>query len=52
MYVLDGGSVFEEGTHETLMSKEGGKYRTMVKRQHTEAIGGETLDMRKMKEVY
>jgi ATP-binding cassette subfamily B (MDR/TAP) protein 1 len=33
IYVLDSGSVLEEGTHETLMAKEGGKYQSLVKRQ-------------------
>ncbi|CAF1432493.1 unnamed protein product [Adineta steineri] len=36
IYVLDKGSVIEEGTHETLMIKEGGKYQTMVKMQQSE----------------
>ncbi|CAF4069513.1 unnamed protein product, partial [Adineta steineri] len=36
IYVLDNGSVLEEGTHETLMAKEGGKYQTMVKMQQSE----------------
>ncbi|CAF1570642.1 unnamed protein product [Adineta steineri] len=36
IYVLDSGSVIEEGTHETLLAKEGGKYQTMVKMQQSE----------------
>ncbi|CAF0845843.1 unnamed protein product [Adineta steineri] len=36
IYVLDKGSVIEEGTHETLLIKEGGKYQTMVKMQQSE----------------
>ncbi|UJR13035.1 hypothetical protein I4U23_000062 [Adineta vaga] len=36
IYVLDKGNVVEEGTHETLMAKEGGKYQNMVKAQETE----------------
>ncbi|CAF1285349.1 unnamed protein product [Adineta steineri] len=35
IYVLDKGSVIEEGTHETLLTKEGGKYQTMVKMQQS-----------------
>ncbi|CAF3813018.1 unnamed protein product, partial [Adineta steineri] len=35
IYVLDEGSVIEEGTHETLLAKEGGKYQTMVKMQQS-----------------
>ena len=38
IYVLDNGSVIEEGTHETLMSKEEGKYQAMVKRQELQRI--------------
>ncbi|CAF1003973.1 unnamed protein product [Adineta steineri] len=40
IYVLDKGSVIEEGTHETLMTKEGGKYQTMVKMQQSEKTIG------------
>ncbi|CAF3905306.1 unnamed protein product, partial [Adineta steineri] len=36
IYVLDKGSVIEEGTHETLLAKEGGKYQTMIKMQQSE----------------
>jgi ABC-type multidrug transport system fused ATPase/permease subunit len=36
IYVLENGSVLEEGTHQTLMAKEGGKYQTMVKTQQVE----------------
>ncbi|CAF3698457.1 unnamed protein product, partial [Adineta steineri] len=36
IYVLDKGGVIEEGTHETLLAKEGGKYQTMVKMQQSE----------------
>ncbi|CAF4071555.1 unnamed protein product, partial [Adineta steineri] len=35
IYVLDSGSVIEEGTHETLLAKEGSKYQTMVKMQQS-----------------
>ncbi|CAF2909285.1 unnamed protein product [Rotaria sp. Silwood2] len=38
IYVLDNGGVIEQGTHETLMAKEGGKYQAMVKRQQMESI--------------
>ncbi|CAF1554930.1 unnamed protein product, partial [Adineta steineri] len=38
IYVLDSGSVLEEGTHETLLAKEGGKYQTMVKMQQSEKM--------------
>ncbi|CAF0731721.1 unnamed protein product [Adineta steineri] len=40
IYVLDKGSVIEEGTHETLLAKEGGKYQTMVKMQQSEKMIG------------
>ncbi|CAF1209199.1 unnamed protein product [Rotaria sordida] len=45
IYVLDKGSVIEEGTHETLMAKEGGKYQAMVKRQQIEGIYDDQDDM-------
>ncbi|CAF3864169.1 unnamed protein product [Adineta steineri] len=35
IYVLDQGNVIEEGAHETLLAKEGGKYQTMVKMQQS-----------------
>ncbi|CAF2851921.1 unnamed protein product [Rotaria sp. Silwood2] len=38
IYVLDNGSVIEQGIHETLMAKNGSKYQTMVKRQQIERI--------------
>ncbi|CAF1490292.1 unnamed protein product [Adineta steineri] len=40
IYVLDKGNVIEEGTHETLLAKEGGKYQTMVKMQQSEKTIG------------
>ncbi|CAF0891101.1 unnamed protein product [Adineta steineri] len=36
IYVLDNANIIEEGTHEILMRKEGGKYQTMVKMQQSE----------------
>ncbi|CAF5018485.1 unnamed protein product, partial [Rotaria sp. Silwood1] len=36
IYVLDNGSVIEQGTHEILMAKKGGKYQAMVKHQQME----------------
>ncbi|CAF4115308.1 unnamed protein product, partial [Adineta steineri] len=40
IYVLDQGNVIEEGTHETLLAKEGGKYQTMIKMQQSEKTIG------------
>ncbi|CAF1372533.1 unnamed protein product [Adineta ricciae] len=37
IYVIGNGSVIEQGTHEMLMVKEGGRYREMVKMQQIEA---------------
>ena len=37
IYVLDNGSVIEQGTHDTLMAK-GGKYQQMVKSQQMNRI--------------
>ncbi|CAF1318246.1 unnamed protein product [Rotaria sordida] len=45
IYVLDNGSVIEQGTHETLMAKEGGKYQAMVKLQQMERINDDQDDM-------
>ena len=44
IYVLDRGSVIEEGTHETLMIKEGGKYQTMVKNQQSGRLTDDDKD--------
>ncbi|CAF3927878.1 unnamed protein product, partial [Rotaria sordida] len=45
IYVLDNGSVIEQGTHEILMAREGGKYQAMVKRQQMEGIYDDQDDM-------
>ncbi|CAF4450391.1 unnamed protein product [Rotaria sp. Silwood2] len=45
IYVLDKGSVIEEGTHEILIAKEGGKYQTMIKSQKMERINDDQDDM-------
>ncbi len=51
IYVLDNGSVIEEGTHETLMAKEGGKYQTMIKRQQLGRISDDQDDLTDMEQV-
>ena len=38
IYVLENGSVCEEGTHDTLMARQGGKYQAMVRKQQLETI--------------
>ncbi|CAF4588054.1 unnamed protein product, partial [Rotaria socialis] len=38
IYVLDKGKIVESGTHETLMSQEGSKYREMVQAQQLATI--------------
>lgn len=45
IYVLENGYVVEEGTHKTLMTKQGGRYQTMVRRQQTERKASEVLDI-------
>ncbi|CAF1489010.1 unnamed protein product [Rotaria sp. Silwood1] len=45
IYVLDNGSVIEQGTHDTLMTREGGKYQAMVKCQKMERIDNDNDDM-------
>lgn len=42
IYVLDKGCVIEQGTHETLMAKEGSKYQEMVKKQEMEKVDDST----------
>ncbi len=51
IYVLDNGSVIEEGTHETLMAIEGGKYQTMIKRQQLEKKYDDQDDLLDMEQV-
>ncbi|CAF1190149.1 unnamed protein product [Rotaria sordida] len=51
IYVLDKGSVIEQGTHETLMAKEGGKYQAIVKRQQMEGIYDNEDDMMSMQKA-
>jgi ABC-type microcin C transport system duplicated ATPase subunit YejF len=53
IYVLNNGSVIEEGTHETLMAKEEGKYQSMAKNQQIERITDDKdniMDMAKVVE--
>jgi ABC-type multidrug transport system fused ATPase/permease subunit len=38
IYVLDNGRVVEEGTHQSLMIQDEGKYKAMVKAQYVETI--------------
>ncbi|CAF4208119.1 unnamed protein product, partial [Rotaria sordida] len=51
IYVLEKGSVIEQGTHETLMVKEGGKYQAMVKRQQMEGIYDDQDNMMSIKKA-
>ncbi|CAF3662351.1 unnamed protein product [Rotaria sordida] len=51
IYVLDKGSVIEQGTHETLMAKEGGKYQAIVKRQQMEGIYDNEDDIMSMQKA-
>ncbi|CAF3045400.1 unnamed protein product [Rotaria sp. Silwood2] len=51
IYVLDNGSVIEQGTHETLIAKEGGMYQSMVKRQQMERIDDDKDDMASMQKA-
>ncbi|CAF2124172.1 unnamed protein product, partial [Rotaria magnacalcarata] len=52
IYVLDSGKVIEQGTHETLMTKEGGKYQEMVKRQQIKRINTDRNDIISMAKLY
>ena len=51
IYVLDKGSVIEQGTHEELMAKEGGKYQSMVKSQQMEKIYDDKDDIINMEKA-
>ncbi|CAF1151950.1 unnamed protein product [Rotaria sordida] len=51
IYVLDDGSVIEQGTHEILMAKKGGKYQAMVKHQQMEKIDDNIDDMMSMQKA-
>ncbi|CAF4005725.1 unnamed protein product [Rotaria sordida] len=51
IYVLDNGSVIEQGTHETLMARDGGKYQAMVKRQQIESIDDDKDNMMSMQKA-
>ncbi|CAF0847127.1 unnamed protein product [Adineta steineri] len=48
IYMIDKGSVIEEGNHETLMRKEQGKYQTMVKSQQLEKTNDDQDEIVKM----
>ena len=43
IYVLEDGNAVEKGTHKTLITKQGGKYQTMVRRQQAERKPSEIL---------
>ncbi len=51
IYVLDKGSVIEQGTHEQLMAKEGGKYQSMVKSQQMERTHDDKDDIINMEKA-
>ena len=51
IYVLDNGRVLEEGTHETLMAKDDGKYQAMVKRQQIERINDDHDGLMNMEQI-
>ncbi|CAF3748963.1 unnamed protein product [Rotaria sordida] len=48
IYVLDSGSVIEQGTHEILMAQEGGKYKEMIKNQQIKKINDSKVDIMSM----
>jgi ABC-type multidrug transport system fused ATPase/permease subunit len=52
IYVLDKGNVIEQGTHEILMTKEGGVYQSMVKTQQVEILDDQDDTMKKIKNQY
>ena len=53
IYVIDHGKVIEQGTHETLIAQQDGKYREMVNAQQLELMtddNDETLSEEKVEE--
>ncbi|CAF4246439.1 unnamed protein product, partial [Rotaria sordida] len=51
IYVLDNVTVIEQGTHETLMAKEGGKYQVIVKCQQIVRTNDDNDDMMSMQKA-
>jgi ABC-type multidrug transport system fused ATPase/permease subunit len=51
IYVLDNGTVIEQGTHETLMNKAGGRYQEMFKSQQTDAMENNDKEVTSAEEV-
>ncbi|CAF3633789.1 unnamed protein product [Rotaria sordida] len=51
IYVLDNGTVIEQGTHETLIAKEGGKYQAIVKCQQIVRTNDDNDDMMSMQKA-
>ena len=51
IYVLDNGSVIEQGTHEILIAKEEGKYQKMVKNQQLEGTSNGEDGKMNMKQI-
>ncbi|CAF4341829.1 unnamed protein product [Rotaria sp. Silwood2] len=51
IYLLDNGSVIEQGTHKTLMAKQGGRYQLMVKRQQMERTDDDKNDIMSMEKA-
>ena len=52
IYVIDNGKVIEQGTHETLIAQQDGKYREMVNAQELELMidDDETLSKEQVEE--
>lgn len=45
IYVLDNGTVIEQGNHETLMKQEEGKYQALIKAQQIEETESDTNEI-------
>ena len=45
IYVLEDGHVVEEGTHKTLMMKQGSRYQVMMRRQQTDRKTSDVWDV-------
>ncbi len=51
IYVLDNGRVVEQGTHESLMCKEGGQYQAMVRKQESQRMNDDKDSLMDMEQV-
>jgi ABC-type glutathione transport system ATPase component len=51
IYVLEDGKVIEQGTHETLIAQQQGKYREMIQAQEVEQLTDDVHEITNNKQV-